>query len=316
MQNEAVEQLKHEGEQQQQVKTKMLKRLSVPPEQSRSTSRKVSERAEEDGLIHLTHLSKEMSEEEVTPRRPHTSHDEQDKILEKIGQQFMAITKEPSYRQRVSATKKGPNVKRLSIESTGVNCGNSDDELLPPISINKIAHHNGQVVTQELPDASGITITENTDYLVPKRRQRRTGIVNFVDSSSVPKEVVPPPNLQELQSDSPSDESPDSENTLRTSLLLETMEEGEKETRIDGDGKEAILVQTTMGEKETAIIGRKGSALLLPTSQLTNYQETEQQSETSPQSLLPPPTHSPLTLPPSPPPEKPGRTPWSGKIRC
>lgn len=123
-----------------------------------------------------------------------------------------------------------------------------------------------------------------------------------------------------VQENRPLSTGSNSSNVLRTSLLLETMEEGEKETRIDGDGKEAVLVQTTMGEKETAIVGSKGCAMLLRTSELTQYEE-EDRMEPAPTGQeappttppTPPPTLPPPQAPPSPPePEKPEREPWPG----
>ena len=64
---------------------------------------------------------------------------------------------------------------------------------------------------------------------------------------------------------------------LRTSVLLESMEEGEMETRIDGSRGHSFLVQTTMSEKETALVGRPTT--LLPASELKKYQDSQKEKE-------------------------------------
>lgn len=78
--------------------------------------------------------------------------------------------------------------------------------------------------------------------------------------------------MEEGQTDSESKQG----SVLRTSLLLESKEEGDKETRIDGDASGTILLQTVMSEKETAIVGREGKAVLLPASNLQQYEQEEE----------------------------------------
>lgn len=318
LQREAEEEqqrLEAEQQQHQQVKAKMLKRLSTPPKSeksSRTTSRKASQQAEiaapmEVPLDHaLQRFTKDRGQEEQSSNRPHPPYGE-DNIMEEIGHHFMAITKKPSHRQHGVRSLKGPNLKRLSTDSSKGRRESNDSiaELLPPIAMGKIAKHDGKVVTQQLEDTKGIKINEKTsDYVVPKGRQR-TRILN-TQTTAMEVDSLPTSGSKELRPKS-TDSNNSGRTVLRTSLLLETMEEGEMETRIDGDGKEAILVQTTMGEKETAIVGSKGSAILLPTSELGTYEAMEQESE----AVLQPPAPS-TPPPPPPPPAKPERKPWPG----
>lgn len=321
LQRQAEEQ-QQRPEDSQQVKAKMLKRLSKP--EPAKPSRRASPESESP------RAAMEVSQKQSSPRQhlppPSSSGDD---IMEEIGRHFMAVvTKEPSHRQPRAQGSRGPSVQRLNIEASGRKnkAGRvSDDsiaELLPPIAPGKVAKHDGNVVTQRLQDTTGIKVKEKkmNDYLVPKGKQR--ALLNPVPSPQVVKMKVGSPSP-------PKEQRPKSteSNVLRTSLLLEKMEEGEKETRIDGDGKEAILFQTTMGEKETAIVGNQGKAMLLPTSELSQYQEDEKKMETlssvappptppfssvpPPSAPPPPPSSAPLPPPSSPPP--PERKPPSGK---
>lgn len=324
-------------EQQQQVKAKMLKRLSKPePVKSEKSSRATSRKATEPSVgaqtapleVSLEQAFQTYAEnvqaEIPSPKQkrlPH-SHGEED-IAEEIGRHFMAVTKEPSHRQQRAQASRGPAVKRLSTEdSKGKKkdgrreSNDSITELLPPISVGKIAKHDGNIIAQKLEDTTGIKLREDiSDYLVLKGKPRAR--INPAPSSQVVQMKVAKESQTKssdstpLRSKESRPESSDS-NVLRTSLLLEKMEEGEKETRIDGDGKETILIQTTMGEKETAIVGSHGSAILLPTSELDKYQEEEKVEPVAP------PTSSPPVLPPPPPPpppkpEQPERKPWPGE---
>ncbi len=307
-------QQKEEADQQQQVKAKMLKRLSTPPEQgkseknSRAASRKVSQQAEislaaagesSDPLAHaiLTLTEEAQLKTQQTPRPPLQGDDS---IADEISRQFEGLIKEPSRRQRQRAggpkASKGPNLKRITSEDKA----DSNNELLPPISMNKVAKHDGRVVTQTLEDTTGIEVIDQlSDYLILKGKQR----------PSVTTMQAGPPSPHK-QSRPESSDSTHSGNVLRTSLLLETMEEGEQETRIDGDGKEAILVQTRMGEKETAIVGSLSHAMLLPTSELSQYNEAEKEKENS---VPPAPPPAPAAVAPPPPPPEPHRKPWPSK---
>lgn len=230
----------------------------------------------------------------------------------------MAVIKEPSHRQQRVQASRGPNVKRLRSQdySNARQKRESDDdsiaELLPPITAGKITKHDGNIVTQNMEDTTGVKVKDQiSDYLILKGK-RRARINPAPSSQAAQTEVGPPVNDKE-----PRPESSGS-NVLRTSLLLETMEEGEKETRIDGDGKETILVQTRMGEKETAIVGRQGSTILMPTSELGKYEEEEKKASAAAQSMAPPPSSAPVPPPvatiPPPEPEKPKRKPWPGEI--
>lgn len=323
----------------------MLKRLSKPEpgkseKSSRTTSRKASEHAEPSVAAQTAPLEASLNQALQTYTTPAVqvkvsspknrqppSHEED--ISEQIGRHFMAITKEPSHRQRRGQGSrgeasrgqasrgqalKGPSIKRLSVDEAvgntkggGRESNDSIDELLPPISPGNVTKHDGNVVTQQLEDTTGIKVrNEISEYLVLKGKQRAR--------------INPAPSLQAPVEPHSGEHQPKSSDSavLRTSLLLEKMEEGEKETRIDGDGKEAILIQTTMSEKETAIVGSQGSAVLLPTSELGAYQEDQDKAMAVPPP--PPPSSSPAPPPPPPPPppepepETPVRKPWPGEM--
>lgn len=371
MQLEAEKQLRQEEV--QQVKSKMLKRLSTMPEAARTaperpatdrvspervstehvptTDRRSPNKTSTGGpapnkVLHLAgsqttpastgsltldqtleNLEMELGPSTSSPANNLPS--QEDSIMQEIGRQFSAITKEPSQRHRGRRAKKDPNPKRLSTGSAGrkkwVSRESSDSipDLLPPLSVDKPGRHDGRVLTQHLEDATGVHITEDNDYLVPKRSQR-TGIADVVYKQRMEGPQSTTKSASRSSGGETGEES--SQAVLRTSLLLETMEDGEKETRIDGDGKNNFLVQTTMGEKETAIVGRHGNALLLPTSELDNYDTTEQQQGTMDTEenslsasgpLLPPPPSEPKIQPkpePEPEPEVPMREPWPGKL--
>lgn len=348
LQREAEEQQQSQEthhQQQQQVKAKMLKRLSKPEpakseKSSRATSHKASQLTEPSvaaqttppeaspgQLLHTyTGQAEQSSPRQPSPRQPPPPGGEND-ITEEIGRHFMAVTKEPSHRQPRAQASRGPNVKRLrtqAYDSKARQKRESDDdsiaELLPPIAAGKITKHDGNIVTQKLEDTTGIKVKDQiSDYLILKGKRRAR--INPAPSSQVVQMEVGPPAVPPMYDKEPRPESSGS-NVLRTSLLLEKMEEGEKETRIDGDGKETILVQTTMGEKETAIVGSQSSALLLPTSELGKYEEEEKRGSSAAEPMATPSSSSSdpppvLAIPPPPPPpelEKPKRKPWPGEI--
>ena len=317
------QQKQEEADQQKQVKAKMIKRLSTPPEQgkseksSRAASRKVSHQAEENLLIEennpLAHALMSLTEDnDYAPQSPRPPPQGDSTITDEISRQFKGLTKEPSQRHREGGPRasKGPNLKRITSEERREST-DSMAELHPPISMNKVAKHDGRVVTQTLEDATGIEVHDQlSDLLVFKGKER----------PSVTALQAPPLSRSKQAHSSARPESSDSthsEGVLRTSLLLETMEEGEQETRIDGDGKEAILVQTRMGEKETAIVGSQSHAMLLPTSELNQYEQAEKEKAKSSAAAAAPPVAPPLAPPPAPPPEpkKPQRKPWPSKSR-
>ena len=251
---------------------------------------------------------------------------EQNEVMEEIGRHFSAITKDPS-RRRGGGNARGPNVKRLSaaglqgsanrrrkaLLSPAAESMDSVEDLVPPLKLNVVKKHSGIKVTQDLEDTEGIQLEDSFDMLIPRGKSRRSvlDVDNFVQSDAHEPMDVP----SERQEDS----------VLHTSLLLETMEEGEVETRIDGDESGTVLVQTHMSEKETAIVGEEGHAALLPASEL--HEENKEQVEAKGESPAPPPPPPPpppieapaeATPPPPPPPPpppepvKPERQPWPG----
>ena len=289
-------------------------------------------------------------EQDVSPER--------EEILQEIGRQFSAITKEPSRRRGIGGggggggvRSRGPNVKRLSATGLQGSAGRrrreqfgppadsmeSIDDLVPPLQLNVVKQHSGNRVTQELGNTDNIELSDDFDVLVPRGKSRSSVLDqdSFRRLDTVePMEASQPMNstFKEEQQPNPEEGSPE-DNILHTSLLLETMEEGEVETRIDGDESGTVLIQTHMSEKETAIVGEDGHAALLPASELEEYKNGEGESSAgapeSPGVPPPPPIEgqappasgeaSPTTEatppPPPPPPEpvKQERKPWPCK---
>ena len=285
---------------------------------------------------------------------------EREEILQEIGRQFSAITKEPSRRRAggggAGGRGRGPNVKRLS--ATGLQGSanrrkalfgpsaesmESIDDLVPPLQLNVVKHHSGNRITQELGNTDDIELRDDFDVLVPRGKSRSSVLdrESFRQLVTVePMEITQPMNstFREEQQPLHDDREGSPEHSiLHTSLLLETMEEGEVETRIDGDESGTVLIQTHMSEKETAIVGEEGHAALLPASELESKGQ-EPQNESSagaPGSGAPPPPIEgpegqpppapaeappiPETTPPPPPePVKQERKPWPCKffLKC
>ena len=206
----------------------------------------------------------------------------------------------------------------------------SIDDLVPPLQLNVVKQHSGNRVTQELADTDDIQLRDDLDVLVP-RGKSRTSVLDgdsFRRLDAVePMEASQPMNSTFIEGQQP--ESSPEQSVLHTSLLLETMEEGEVETRIDGDESGTVLIQTHMSEKETAIVGEEGHAALLPASELGQYKSEEDQGSQSESSsgaagssCVPPPPpeepegEAPPPPPPPPPPpepEKQERKPWPCK---
>ena len=286
-------------------------------------------------------------EQDVSPER--------EEILQEIGRQFSAITKEPSRRRGIGGggggvRSRGPNVKRLSATGLQGSAGRrrreqfgppadsmeSIDDLVPPLQLNVVKQHSGNRVTQELGNTDDIELSDDFDVLVPRGKSRSSVLDqdSFRRLDTVePMEASQPMNstFKEEQQPNPEEDSPE-DNILHTSLLLETMEEGEVETRIDGDESGTVLIQTHMSEKETAIVGEDGHAALLPASELEEYKSGEGESSAgapeSPGVPPPPPIEgqappvsgeapptTEATPPPPPPPEpvKQERKPWPCK---
>lgn len=272
---------------------------------------------------------------------------ERGEILEEIGRHFSAITKDPS-RRRAGGYAYGPKVKRLSAIGVQGSAGRrrrallspaaesmeSVEELVPPLKMNIVKTHTENRVTQELESTDCVELEDSFDVLIPRGKSRQSvlgngSFVQFEEAetldpvSNAPQPMDAASSEQRQQTLDEAEGSPEP-SILHTSLLLETMEEGEVETRIDGDESGAILVQTHMSEKETAIVGEEGHAALLPASELGENEN--EQSSTEGQAGAPPPpppidappTSSPPPPPPppepAPPPEpvKPERQPWPG----
>lgn len=304
------------------------------------------------------------STHQITPSQQQQQQDislEREEILQEIGRQFSAITKEPSRRRAGGGRSRGPNVKRLS--ATGLQ-GSADrrkrapsaesresvDDLVPPLQLNVVKQHSGNRVTQELGNTDDIEVRDDFDVLVPRGKSRTTVLDqdSFRQLDSVePMDITQPMNSTFQEEQQPQPKSGDTEGSpkhsvLHTSLLLETMEEGEVETTIDGDESGTVLIQTRMREKETAIVGENGQASLLPASQV-KIEGQEPQNESSaeaPGSSIPPPplpppiegsedqappvpaeapptTEATLSPPPPPPPPEPvkqERKPWPCKF--
>ena len=181
----------------------------------------------------------------------------------------------------------------------------SFDELLPPIQSTKIEKHDMIILTQPLEDTTSIKLPDHPELFVTKSRARLSLDGSFPPSasnsqhtleqmevtptpSSVARASVPPERMDTAThptlpttpiEDNRTNKEQEESTVLRTSLLLETKEEGDKETRIDGDDSGTILLQTVMSEKETAIVGREGRAVLLPASNLHQYEQEEKEEE-------------------------------------
>ena len=347
-------QRQQQQQQPQQVKAKMLKRLSVDKTEQKMKSDKPSppkSQAEHtpgasvnDDTLELQPSSSfdipELSGQDWILRdwstNPQASPSTEGELLEEIGRQFLAITKEPS-RRKPASQMHGPRLKRLSVGPEGGSLSkkrrqpsrpapsrphdkvkqeelsrsqDSLGELMPPIRSTKIEKHDGAIVIQPLEDTTGVKVPDSPELYVAKSRTRLSLEGSFPPSSSnsqiaiEPMEVTPaelsaarasnntapaPPEPMDTDThhtpqattmeEGQSDGEPEQRSVLRTSLLLESKEEGDKETRIDGDASGAVLLQTVMGEKETAIVGREGRTVLLPASNLQQYEQEQYEQE-------------------------------------
>ena len=374
--------LQQQEKQSQAVKAIMLKRLSsgaaaVEPhhapgrKEKKKKISKIKRSPKSDAFPSPAHESVSEfeyadlsgSNQELIPDWGTSIHEEADspdheteEILEEIGRHFSAITKEPS-RRRAGGHIRGPNVKRLSASGLQGSAGrrrralfspstesmDSEQDLVPPLKPNVIKKHSGDRVTQELENTDGFEMEDVFDLLVPKGKPRRS-VLNFVQADVEPMDLSTGAAALPQSGATRSEQQPatDEGSVLHTSLLLETMEEGEVETRIDGDESGALLIQTHMSDKETAIVGEEGHAALVPASQLsqgvnegeeqTDEATAEGQSATGdvpspppppppPPVEAPPPPKAPPTPaveappPPPPPPEpvKQERKPWPCK---
>lgn len=366
-----------EQQQQQQVKPKMLKRMSASEKndkQSRAASRKASHHTEQSDISSSRLISVQSTLSPPQPMlEPFSFTQESDpatnpgteQLLDEIGQQFLSVTKEPS-RRRTAAQVHGPKLKRLSSgvqepvgkiahlkqSPTRYDSEESVGEMVSPLRISHIEKHDGNIVSQDLQSTEGVKVPDDYDLFVT-RSKTRMSILDFDQNPPFeppqdgPSDIVVPPEVgfQNPIETISTEESPQ-HNVLRTSLILETMEDGEVETRIDGDGTATVLVQSFMGEKETAIVSKDGHTMLLPASELSKYEQENETSHTQQgvfetpsnvndsSSVLPPsnlpsspsppqsplsPVQPPMHAQPSPPPPpaqpiKKDRKPWPGKI--
>lgn len=183
----------------------------------------------------------------------------EEELLDEIGRYFTAISKEPSRARsrRTAAGAHGPKLKRLSMQGAGGSlkggkaahrspdrlkvvadpklCHSQDsiDGLLPPLQVNQVQHHDGQVVSQPLEDTTGVKLPDSPELFVTKSKTRLS--IMDVDLGSRPGSTtqVPKAVSEPMETSVPSSPSNPSAPTspLRTSLLLETKEEGDKETK-------------------------------------------------------------------------------------
>ena len=300
-------------EETRQVRAKMLKRLST------SEVHRTSPRATRDHGGKKKQQAKKSpgraGQEEVhtPPSRASTLGEtlenleaelaqEEDSLALEIGRHFAAITKEPSHRCRgrdgnLKRLSSGGSASRTRIKRHDSLCDSTSD-LVSPLRVSIPGKHNGNVLTQDLEDTTGVHLKQNQDFLAPKKSQR----ASLVDMLSAAVTRRPSKGRKNKSTQS------------RFSMYLEKMEEGEKETRIDGDGSTNFLVQTTMGDKETAILGEDGKAELLPASQLSGDLLTSQGTTTTSQdsTTFSPPPPPDIPAPPPPPPDVPAPPPPPG----
>ncbi len=195
----------------------------------------------------------------------------EEELLDEIGRYFTAISKEPSRARsrRTGAGPQGPKLKRLSAQGpmgsltkdkgwrvaqrspnrqAGSRLDGSQDsitDLLPPLQVNQVHRHDGRVVSQDLEDTTGVKIPDSPELFVTKSKTRlsiidadlgsRPGSATHpkqtpMDTSDTPPSPSKSPGAGASPPPSPA-RSSDPASPLRTSLLLETKEEGDKETK-------------------------------------------------------------------------------------
>jgi len=214
---------------------------------------------------------------------------EEDSLALEIGRHFALITKDPSHQHRghrgsLKRLSSGGSASRRKIKEYD-SLSDSTSNLVSPLSVSKPGRHNGKVLTQNLEDTTGVQLKQNQDLLVPKKSQR----VSLTDMLAAA--ILRRPSKGRKSKSSPQ---------ANFGMYVEQIKEGEKETRIDGDGRTNFLVQTTMGDKETAILGEDGNAELLPACQITSQGALTMSQDSATLSGPPPPPPPPP--PPLPPP--------------
>ena len=190
----------------------------------------------------------------------HTPPSPEGEILDEISRHFAMVTKEPS-RRRASHLQ-GPKLKRLSAETGGMAEGPasrrrrggewrmpvlpSKEGLVPPLHRSSgVRQHDGKVISQILEDTTGVKLQEPELHLVQNRT--RVSLKSLIESlppstpvshhtldtstgaqpvigacSSPPSSPEHPPNQSGVSAET---------GKLRQSLLLESREEGDLETR-------------------------------------------------------------------------------------
>ena len=186
-------------------------------------------------------------------------------ILDEIGRQFSAITREPVRARRSGSQIQGPKLKRLSIhdgdkgslskrqQRRGASSRVSpkakadlnqsqNEQLLPPLRPNQTAQHDGNVVTQRLEDTTGVKVPDSPELLVTRSRTRLS-IISGSGSFAGPSASASEHTLDQMEtSEAPPDPEPmdtspgkslerKGSNRSRKSYRLEMKEEGDKETR-------------------------------------------------------------------------------------
>ena len=188
----------------------------------------------------------------------HSPSSSEEELLQEIGRQFSAISKEPSRARakRSGAQIHGPNLKRLSAQGLGDSLAkkthvskvremnrsqDSLGELLPPLQSTVVKQHDGAVVHQLLEDTKGIKAPESPELYVSKSKTRLS-VMDMVSSRPTSASPSEPALVHAVSNDdsddwmnSSADEeqngSPSGQSILRTTLLLERKEEGDKETK-------------------------------------------------------------------------------------
>ena len=185
-------------------------------------------------------------------------------ILDEIGRQFSAITREPVRARRSGSQIQGPKLKRLSThegdkgslskrqQRRGASSRvsprakadlnrSANEQLLPPLKPQQAAQHDGNVVMQKLEDATGVRVPDSPELFVTKSKTRLS-IRSLSGSFPEPASASPSQHtLDQMETNEPPPEPADTSpgrslerkgsNKSKRSYLLEMKEEGDKETR-------------------------------------------------------------------------------------
>ena len=211
--------LQRQQQQTQQVKAKMLKRLSVektskerPPRSGKTSPDKLPSRGETPAPVDSSTVdvglgaSPQPLSLELSKWSSKAKPSRKDAILEEIGREFSAITKEPSKR-RVAPKKAGPNLTRLSMDHKNkgppgpatYSTQLSTDEMVPPIQSSRIVTHDANVVKQELEDTSNVKVPDSPD-LFATRSRTRISLRDFEENFSNANSASPSQHVLESSS--------------------------------------------------------------------------------------------------------------------